>query len=64
MQASYQGISYQIEEAGNSIWQWSFQPPTGARQSGRVRGEVRWAETVVRRAINIWHLMNRGSQAA
>jgi len=62
--AMYQGVQYQIEELNKGEWQWSFQPPTGPRQSGRARGERRWAVTVVRRAIDIWHLMNRTSQVA
>jgi hypothetical protein len=62
--AIYQGVQYQIEELSKGEWQWSFQPPKGPRQSGRARGESRWAVTVVQRAIDIWHLMNRASQAA
>jgi hypothetical protein len=62
--ATYRGVQYQLEELTKADWQWSFQPSTGPRQSGRARGERRWAVTVVRRAIDIWHLMNRSSQAA
>jgi hypothetical protein len=62
--AIYQGVQYQIEELSKGEWEWSFQPPTGRRQSGRARGERRWAVIVVRRAIDIWHLMNRTSQVA
>jgi hypothetical protein len=64
MRASYRGISYEIEQLDSGMWQWSFQPSAGARQAGRVRGGARWAHTVARRAIDIWHLMNRSSQAA
>jgi hypothetical protein len=41
--AIYQGVQYQIEELSKGEWEWSFQPPTGRRQSGRARGERRWA---------------------
>jgi hypothetical protein len=49
---------YQAEEVRAGEWQWSFQPPTGARRTGRVVGEPQWAMTVARRAIEVWHLMN------
>ena len=62
--AMYQGIQFQIVELGKGDWQWSFQPATGPRQSGRARGERGWAVTVVRRAIDIWYLMNRSTHAA
>jgi hypothetical protein len=64
MRATYRRISYQIEDVGEGMRQWSFEPPEGARQTARVRGEAWWATTVVRRAIDIWHLMNRGSRVS
>jgi hypothetical protein len=57
--ASHRGIRYEIEEIRSGEWQWSFLPPTGARRAGRLMGEHEWAITVARRAIEVWHLMNR-----
>ncbi len=57
--ASHQGIQYEITEIGSGEWQWSFQPPTGKRRTGRVGGEVQWAIAVAQRAIEVWHLINR-----
>jgi hypothetical protein len=57
--ASHQGIQYQLEEAGDGGWRWSFVPPAGARRTGRVNGEYRFALAVLQRAIEVWHLMNR-----
>jgi hypothetical protein len=64
--ASHQGIQYTIEEVQKGEWRWSFTPPTGARRTGRLRGEYRYALIVVQRGIDVWHLMNRNdrSQAA
>ena len=64
--ALHQGIQYQITEVRFGEWQWSFTPPVGKARSGRVVGELQWAVTVTRRAIDVWHLMNRGvgSEAA
>jgi hypothetical protein len=56
--ASYGGIEYKITEARGG-WQWSFIPPFGPIRSGRVTGDIEWAVTVARRAIDVWHLMNR-----
>jgi hypothetical protein len=60
--ASYRGIQYKLIETDKGEWQWSFQPPAGPRQAGRVVGLPRYAMTVVRRAIDVWHLMNRGDR--
>jgi hypothetical protein len=59
VQAFHKGIQYELEEVRSGEWRWSFTPPTGARRAGRVIGEMEWATVVVRRAIDIWHLMNR-----
>lgn len=61
--ALHKGIQYTLEESAPDEWQWSFAPPTGPARSGRVRGEYQFALTVVRRGINVWHLMNRGGQS-
>jgi hypothetical protein len=61
---SYRGISYELVETSPGAWSWSFAPPTGSRRSGRVVGEQQWAFVVVQRAIEVWHLMNRGDRAA
>lgn len=60
--ASHQGITFELVETGPDSWGWSFAPPTGVRRSGRVVGEQEWAFTVARRAIEVWHLMNRGDR--
>jgi hypothetical protein len=57
--ASHRGIQYQLEEAEDGAWRWSFVPPVGARRTGRVKGEYRFALAVVQRAVDVWHLMNR-----
>ena len=57
--ALHQAIQYQITEIRTREWRWSFTPPTGPGRSGHVVGEFEWAVTVVRRAIDVWHLMNR-----
>jgi hypothetical protein len=62
--ATYQGISYLLEEVRGGEWRWSFTPPVGPVRSGRVFGEVAWAEVVARRAIDVWHLMNPAVRAA
>jgi hypothetical protein len=62
--ASHQGIQYQLEEVRNGEWRWSFAPPTGARRTGRVVGRPEWAITVVHRAIDVWHMMNKPQQPA
>jgi hypothetical protein len=59
---SYRGISYELVETAPGAWSWSFSPPTGSRRSGRVTGQQQWAFVVVQRAIEVWHLMNRGEQ--
>jgi hypothetical protein len=61
--AVHKGIQYTLEEADDRQWQWSFTPPKGPSRSGRVRGEYQFALTVVRRGIDIWHLMNRDDQS-
>jgi hypothetical protein len=62
--ASHKGIQYMLEEVAPGEWRWSFAPPNGPARSGRVRGEYQFALTVVRRGINVWHLMNRGQSKA
>jgi len=57
--AVYQGIQYEITEVGDGQWRWEFVPPHGPRRIGRAIGTPEWAFTVVRRAIQVWHLMNR-----
>jgi hypothetical protein len=57
--ASYQDIQYELEEVRSGEWRWSFTPPTGARRTGRVLGEYGFVLSVVQRAIEVWHLMNR-----
>lgn len=64
MYALHDGIQYEIEEIRSGEWRWSFTPPGGPRRSGRVVGELAWATTVARRAIEVWNLMNRAPQAA
>jgi hypothetical protein len=60
--ASHRGIQYKIAEARGGGWQWSFTPRVGPIRSGRVAGDIEWAVTVARRAIDVWHLMNRGGR--
>ncbi len=60
--ASHRGIQYKITAARGGGWQWSFTPPVGPSHSGRVAGDIEWAVTVARRAIDVWHLMNRGGR--
>jgi hypothetical protein len=62
--ASHEGISFELVEIRPGEWRWAFSPPAGARRSGRVHGEQQWAFTVVRRAIEVWHLMNRTERNA
>ena len=62
--ALHRGMQYQITELRSGEWQWSFMPPFGAVRAGRVTGEFQWAVTVVRRAIDVWHLMNRSAGSA
>ena len=64
VQASHQGISFEVIETGPGEWSWAFLPPDGRRRTGRVVGEQQWVFTVVRRAIEVWHLMNRTNMAA
>ena len=61
--ALHHGIQYQIKEIRSGEWRWSFKPPMGSQRSGRVTGELAWARTVVQRAIEVWHLMNRAQAA-
>jgi hypothetical protein len=64
VQASYQGISYELSKTRDGQWRWTFIPPTGPSRSGRVRGELSFAQSVVRRAIDVWRLMNRSVNEA
>jgi hypothetical protein len=57
--ASHRGIQYKITAARGGGWRWSFTPPVGPSHSGQVAGDIAWAVTVARRAIDVWHLMNR-----
>jgi hypothetical protein len=61
--ALHKAIQYRLEEVVPGEWHWSFAPPKGLARSGRVRGQYQFAQTVVRRAIDIWHLMNRDEQS-
>lgn len=61
--ALHKGIQYRLEEVAAGEWRWSFTPPEGKERTGRVRGEYPFALTVVRRGIDVWHLMNRGDQS-
>ena len=62
MDARHRGIPYQITEIRPGEWRWSFTPPAGSARAGRVIGAFEWAATVVRRAIDVWFLMNRGGR--
>jgi hypothetical protein len=62
--ATYQGISYQLEEVASGEWRWSFTPPVGVGKTGRVVGGSAWAAVVARRAIEVWRLMNPTATAA
>jgi hypothetical protein len=62
--ASHEGISFELIETRPGEWSWTFLPPAGARRTGRVVGDQQWAFTVVRRAIEVWHLMNRTDRNA
>ena len=57
--ASHRGVQFTLREAAANQWHWSYVSPEGRRREGQVNGDVRWAMTVVRRGIAIWHLMNR-----
>lgn len=57
--ASHQGISYELVETRPGEWRWSFTPRTGKPRVGRVVAEQQFAFTVVQRAIEVWHQMNR-----
>jgi hypothetical protein len=57
--ALHDGIQYEVTEVRPGEWQWSFKPPNGANRMGRVVGDYQWAVVVARRAIDVWHLMNR-----
>ena len=61
--AAHKGVPYTLEEAGDHQWRWSFTPPQGPSRSGQVKGEYQFALTVVRRGIDVWHLMNRNDQS-
>ena len=61
--ASHRGIQYKLSEIGEDEWRWAFTPPSGPPRSGIVEGEYGFALTVVRRAIEVWHLMNRSHQS-
>jgi len=51
--AIHQGIQYEMQSLNDGEWQWSFQPPQGARRVGKVVGEPAQAMAVVRRAIEV-----------
>ncbi len=61
--ALHKGIQYTLDDVAPGEWHWSFAPPQGPARSGRVRGEYQFALTVVRRGIDVWHLMNRGGRS-
>jgi hypothetical protein len=61
--ALHRGIPYGLEEVRSGEWRWSFDPPEGPPHAGRVKGQSHYATTVVRRAIEVWLLMNRNHTA-
>ena len=61
--ALHQGIQYELEEVRPGEWRWSVTPPEGKPKSGVVRGGYVFAVSVVRRAIEVWHLMNPHHQS-
>ena len=54
----YRGVEYSVRQRSDGAWQWVLRTPLGPDKSGVTRGTRRWAETVVRRGIDIWWLMN------
>jgi len=56
--ARYRGIQFTLVETAAGRCRWSFVSPEGRHRDGRVNGDMRWATTVVRRGIDVWHLMN------
>jgi hypothetical protein len=54
----YQGIEYVVRERPGGEWEWTIRTPLGPDKTGVTRGTQRWAETVVRRSIDTWWLMN------
>jgi hypothetical protein len=60
IRAAHRGISYQVSRGRSGAWLWSFAPPSGKPCTGRVMGEPEFATIVVRRAIDVWLLMNPG----
>jgi hypothetical protein len=60
--ATHQGIQYELVEVRSGEWRWSFTPPTGARRSGRVSGDPKYAVIVAQRAIDVWHMMTRNER--
>jgi hypothetical protein len=54
----YRGIEYVLGQRAGNEWEWIIRTPLGPDKTGVARGTRRWAETVVRRSIDIWCLMN------
>jgi hypothetical protein len=54
----YRGIAYSVRERAPGEWEWTIRMPFGHDKSGVTRGTQRWAETVIRRGIDVWWLMN------
>jgi hypothetical protein len=54
----YRGLEYVVRESVPGEWEWTIRTPHGPDKTGVARGTRRWAETVVRRSIDIWWLMN------
>jgi hypothetical protein len=54
----YRGIAYSIRERAPGEWEWVIRTPFGPDKNGVTRGTRRWAETVIRRGIDIWWLVN------
>jgi hypothetical protein len=62
--ATHQGIEYELRQVRDGEWEWSFVPPVGPARKGRVVGDPQWTTVVVKRAIEVWKLMNQGSRPA
>jgi hypothetical protein len=53
----YKGLEYLLRQRGDA-WEWVIRTPYGPDKTGRTGGTRRWAETVIRRGIDIWWMMN------
>jgi hypothetical protein len=61
-QGTHHGIAYEVTSSGEGEWQWSFTPPSGLAQSGRILGKADWALKIVKRAIEVWRLHHNGAE--